>query len=281
MFSLLVHHVNFLIYEISYITVCNCTVCTVCIIIFVIILVTETEQKICAVHMQVIIPVSNLYFIKNAWRMIFWHTQRQDCHGTTSSSSLPSCSHSRNLGSAAPSTECPGENVLPAHHSPCQDFQERTQGGNARNEVSATCYNLVSGRRQADSGLLPYMQESSDYPESFHTAIWILSMLVALLLKENLWKLHHTKWIWSEDLRRFPPSFLQCWCLGTSVQDTRNLASLFYPSALQGFSSNLAWYGEEADIFSVDRPVEGTRHCLFPVHKYFMPPNHAWHSDPP
>src|SRR5215469_14530878 len=45
----------------------------------------------------------------------------------TSSSSQPSCFHSKNLGSVFPFVECLGEIVHLAHHLQFQDFQEKSR----------------------------------------------------------------------------------------------------------------------------------------------------------
>lgn len=85
---------------------------------------------------------------------------RSDCHNTASSNSQPSCTHS------APLTECPDENALPLHDSPCQDFWKELEVS-VGSVCSITCNSPVSGRTQADAELLYCMQETCGCPESF------------------------------------------------------------------------------------------------------------------
>lgn len=87
--------------------------------------------------------------------MVFSCTLHLDSLGTASSSSRPSYSHSRNLSSNAPLTDC-------------QDFLGRNPDKTAGHVFLVTHDSPVSVKNQADSECLVFMQETSGYPESFH-----------------------------------------------------------------------------------------------------------------
>lgn len=109
---------------------------------------------------------------------------RSDCHNTASSNSQPSCTHS------APLTECPDENALPLHDSPCQDFWKELEVS-VGSVCSITCNSPVSGRTQANAELLYCMQETCGCPESFHRATTNLAVgrvcLKPSSCKTDLW----------------------------------------------------------------------------------------------